>query len=157
MSVQGRARWVPWLILAVLLGGALTVAARSPGSTSRTAAEAARVRRITSEIRCPTCKGLSAAESDAATAKAIVTEVTNQVRAGRTDGEIFAFMRDHYGGDILLRPPASGIDGLVWGLPVAAFVLALAGLVIAFRRWKSLTQAEASDADRKRVARELGG
>src|SRR6202035_3912223 len=97
--------------------------------------QAARATRIESEIRCPTCRGLSAAVSDAKTAAAIRDEVVRQVQAGQSDGQILAFMRDHYGSDILLRPPASGFDGLVWALPVVAFVIAIAGLALAFHRW----------------------
>jgi cytochrome c-type biogenesis protein CcmH len=147
--------WLPWLALVVVLGVALAVAA-SPGS-SASSSQAARIARIESEIRCPTCRGLSAAESDAKTAGAIRDEVTREVQAGRSDGEILAFMRDHYGSDILLRPSASGFDGLVWALPVVAFVLAIAGLAVAFRRWRSVLSAEVTDADRARVATELGG
>jgi cytochrome c-type biogenesis protein CcmH len=155
MSNRRWLPWVPWLVLVVVLGMALVVAAS--GSSSAASSRAARTTRIESEIRCPTCRGLSAAESDAKTAAAIRDEVAREVQAGRTDGQILAFMRDHYGSDILLRPPASGFDGLVWALPVAAFVVAVAGLAVAFRRWRAQLTAAASDADRARVATELGG
>jgi cytochrome c-type biogenesis protein CcmH len=151
--VSALRRWGPWLALVVVLVVALVLAAGGGSSPSTSAA--ARVSRITSEIRCPTCKGLSAAESDAETAKAIRTEVANEVAAGRTDGEILAGMQDRYGTDILLRPSASGFEGLVWVLPVIAFVLALAGLVVAFRRWHASTAEDVTDADRARVARAL--
>jgi cytochrome c-type biogenesis protein CcmH len=145
------------LALVVVLVIALVVAAGGGGGHADPAAvRAARVTRITSEIRCPTCKGLSAAESDAETAKAIRTEVAAEVAAGRTDGEILAGMKDRYGTDILLRPSASGFEGLVWVLPVVAFVLAVAGLAVAFRRWRTSTNAEVTDDDRARVARALG-
>jgi cytochrome c-type biogenesis protein CcmH len=132
-------RWLPWLALLFVLGGALAIAAGSASSGRATpaAADAARVARITAEIRCPTCRGLSAAESDAETAVAIKAEVANQVHQGRSDGDILAYMRDRYGTDILLRPPASGFAGLVWALPVIGFVVAAAGLAFAFRRWRT--------------------
>jgi len=150
-------RWGGWVALVVVLVVDFVVAAGGgSGRHDAAAAQAARVTHITSEIRCPTCKGLSAAESDAETAKAIRTEVAAEVAAGRTDGEILAGMKDRYGTDILLRPSASGFEGLVWVLPVVAFVLALAGLVVAFRRWRASTAAEVTDDDRARVARALG-
>jgi cytochrome c-type biogenesis protein CcmH len=128
-------RWLPWMALAVVLAVALAVGASRRGSTTT---EAARVTRITSEIRCPTCRGLSAAESDAKTAQAIRTEVAREVHEGRSDAQIEAYMADRYGQDILLRPPSSGLAGLVWVLPVVALVIAIAGLTVAFRRWRTV-------------------
>jgi cytochrome c-type biogenesis protein CcmH/NrfF len=43
--------------------------------------------------------------------------------------------------------------GLVWITPVVAFVTAVAGLVVVFRRWHLADVAEASDADRLLVER----
>ena len=143
--------------MAALLVIGLAVAAGVGSSTAPAASAQARAARIDSEIRCPTCRGLSAYESEATAAKAIRTEVASQVQQGRSDGEILAFMRDRYGSDILLRPPATGFDGLVWALPVAGFILAAAGLVWAFRRWHAVSAGEATADDRARVARELGG
>lgn len=146
-------RWAPWLALVVVLGVALTIAAEG---SSRAESQSARVARLTSEIRCPTCAGLSAAESNSETAQAIRAAVAKDVAAGQSDGQIFGSVRDLYGSDILLRPSASGLVGLVWILPVVAFVVAAAGLTLAFRRWRRLSVAEATDDDRARVARALG-
>lgn len=129
-------RWLSWIALAVVLTVALVVAAGRGGTESA----AARVTRITSQIRCPTCSGLSAAESNSETAQAIRAEVTKDVGAGQSDGQIFAAMQDRYGSDILLRPSSSGVEALVWILPVVAFVLAGAGLVVAFRRWRRMRE-----------------
>lgn len=148
--MRGR-RWAPWAALVVVVVGALIVGGRSSGPPTT----AERVERIASEVRCPTCAGQSAEVSDAEAAKAVRTFVAKQVGAGRTDGEIEAELRDAYGGDILLRPPASGIDGLVWALPVVALVVAIGGLTLAFRRWRSMTEVAVTGADRARVAEAL--
>ena len=44
--------------------------------------------------------------------------------------------RVRFGGQVLLVPKASGFDALVWALPVAALVCAIAGLAVTFRRWR---------------------
>ena len=129
-------RWLSWIALAVVLTVALVVAAGRGGPEST----AGRVTRITSQIRCPTCSGLSAAESNSETAQAIRAEVTKDVGAGQSDGQIFAAMKDRYGSDILLRPSSSGVESLVWILPVVAFVLAAAGFVVAFSRWRRMRE-----------------
>src|SRR5688572_9871199 len=93
-----------------------------------------RVNAIAAEVRCPTCESLSAAESDAAAAQAVRDEIRTRLRAGEEEPEILAFLASRYGDDILLRPEAGGIAGLVWVLPVAGALLALGGLGWAFRR-----------------------
>lgn len=141
--------------MAVVLFAALAVANHHP----HTFTDAQRSHRLAAEIRCPECRELSAADSDAAAARAVREEIARRVKAGQSDGEIRGFLVSRYGKDILLRPPATGIGGVVWGLPVAALVLALIGMVFAFRRWKRRPRAGGSDVseeDRTRVARALG-
>ena len=147
--MKGR---LPWLLMALVLAVALAIGAQGH-SGPRT--EAQRVKHIASEIRCPTCRNQSAAESDAAAAKAVRDEITRRVRAGESDGEIVAFMVSRYGSDILLKPEGSGVASLVWALPVVAVVVALAGLAVAFRRWRARPGVEVSAADRALVEREL--
>ena len=147
--MKGR---LPWLVLALVLAIALAIGAQGR-SGPRT--EAQRVKHIASEIRCPTCRNQSAAESDAAAAKAVREEIDRRVRAGESDGEIVAFMVSRYGSDILLKPQGSGVASLVWVLPVVAVVVALAGLAVAFRRWRARPGVEVSVEDRELVQREL--
>ncbi len=143
-------RWLPWAALLVVVGVALAVGAG--GSGHQTAAQ--KVSSIASEVRCPQCEGQSAQVSDAPAAKAVRLFVSEQVQAGKSRGQIERELVDRYGSDILLRPSASGLVGLVWILPVVAVVLALAGLAVAFRRWHAMADVPLTDADRQRVARE---
>ena len=147
--MKGR---LPWLVLALVLAVALAIGAQGR-SGPRTQAQ--RVKHIASEIRCPTCRNQSAAESDAAAAKAVRDEIDRRVRAGESDGEIVAFMVSRYGSDILLKPGSSGVASLVWALPVVAVVVALAGLAVAFGRWRARPGVSVSAEDRVLVEREL--
>ncbi|MHB8671076.1 MAG: cytochrome c-type biogenesis protein [Acidimicrobiales bacterium] len=160
MSERGRTiawlRLAGWAVMAVVLFGALAVANRHPHVFT----SAQRSHRLATEIRCPECRELSAADSDAPAARAVRDEIARRVQAGQSDGEIRGFLVSRYGKDILLRPPATGVGGLVWALPVAALVGALAGLTLAFRRWRrrpATRAAVVSEEDRARVARALGG
>ena len=126
-------RWLPWVLLGAMVVVALAVGASGSGGGD---SDAARASRLSKQVRCPTCRGLSAAESDAKAAQAVRTEIRNRVEAGESDEEIRAYLASRYGDDILLRPEGSGMASLVWVLPVAALVCGGAGLAFAFRRWK---------------------
>lgn len=147
-----RSPRLPVLAMLAVLGLALFVGARGGGGPST---PAARAERLAGKVRCPTCDGLSAAESDASASVAVREEIARRVAAGETDGDILRFFVDSYGEDILLTPSASGVGALVWGLPVVAVVLAGGGLVVAFRRWRVKAGGAVSDDDRALVARAL--
>lgn len=142
-------KWLPWAALAALVVAALVVAGTG-SSRSRTPAQ--RAATIAGEVRCPVCEGQSAEVSDAPAAAAVRSFILQQVKAGQSTGAIERELQDRYGTDILLRPPASGIAGLVWALPVAAIVVAAGALAVAFRRWRAeVLEGSVTEADRARV------
>ncbi len=92
---------------------------------------------ITKRIACPTCDGESVFVSRATSAQSIRAEVARQVGDGvRTDDEIVGYIADRFGGQVLLLPRTTGIDALVWILPAIVAVVLIAGLWLAFRRWR---------------------
>ena len=140
------------LALLVVVGGALFVGSRGEAGPDT---PARRTERLSAKVRCPTCDGLSAAESEAASSKAIREEIRSRVDDGDSDAEILRFLVSRYGDDVLLTPPSSGVGALVWALPVVALVLAGAALVAAFRRWRAVPAGTVTDEDRALVARAL--
>ena len=146
-------RWLPWLLMAAVLSGALVVGSR--GESGPPSAND-RVRNIAASVRCPTCQGQSVLESDAPTARAIRTDISRRVDDGQSDDEIRGYLVSKFGDRILLTPPASGIAGLVWALPVTGLIVAAGGLLLAFRRWKGGGSADVTDADRALVDRARG-
>ncbi|TMC07229.1 MAG: cytochrome c-type biogenesis protein CcmH [Chloroflexi bacterium] len=120
-----------------------------------TAAE--RVDRITSELRCVTCQGLSVKDSPAASARQMRDLVVQRVAEGRTDDEIRGEFRASYGDWVLLSPPASSWTGLIWLVPVVALA---AGLAVVVRRMRAIVPSAAAPSTRElaalreRVARE---
>jgi cytochrome c-type biogenesis protein CcmH len=139
--------------MALVLVGALVVGV-TEDRAPRT--EADRVNAIASELQCPTCQGLSAAESDAAAAQAVREEIRTRLRAGQSKGEIQRYFVSRFGPQILLKPEATGVAGLVWALPVAGGLLALAALALTFRRWRAAkADHEPTDDDRALVEQAL--
>lgn len=146
-------RWLPFLLLVLVVGIALFVGGRSGESGSPTPAR--RTARIASEVRCPTCEGLSAAESETPASVAIRKEIRRRVDAGETDDQVRAFLVGRYGRDILLTPGGTGVAGLVWALPVAGLVLGTGVLVLTFRRRRAAPQRTATAEDRVLVEQAL--
>ncbi len=151
--MNGRQR-LGWLALALVLAGALVVGVTGD-SGPPTSAE--RAEALSRQLRCPTCQGQSVRDSNAPAAEAISAEIRRRVDQGEDDEEILAYIDGQYPDSLLLTPPRSGLGSLVWVLPVAGLVVAVAGLVMVFRRWRAAPTPEVSDDDRRRVAEALGG
>ncbi len=149
---RGLPRWVGPAALVVVVGVALGVGSSRGGPA---AAPAQRASAIDALVRCPSCDGISVADSSASTAVAIRQAVTARVRAGQTDGQIDSFLVSRYGPGILLRPPVDGWTAWVWVLPPAALALALAGLGTVFWRRRQRASVPVSAEDRALVERAL--
>lgn len=119
-------RKVVWLVLGLVTVAALSFAVVTSSSAPETSTQ--RAERLAYGVRCPTCQGLSAAESDAKAATAVRAEITRRVEQGQSDEQIRRALVDRYGEAILLTPQREGIGALVWGLPVAVFVVGAAGV-----------------------------
>ncbi len=141
--------WLPWTAMAVVVAAALLVGV-SRDDGPQTAQD--RVTALARQVKCPTCSGESAADSNSTTAKAIRVEMADAIAAGRTDRQILDSYLERFGDDALLIPTSSGLVGLVWILPVVFLALAGAGLVLAFVRWRRQPTMHATDADRDLVA-----
>ena len=141
-------RRLAWGMLALVLAGALAVGSRGESGPPT---EDQRVQRIASVVRCPTCRGLSAAQSDAPSAEAIRDEVRRRVQDGETDAQIKSYLVSRYGEDILLQPKSR----VVWALPVIGGAAAVGGLVFVLRRRRVKPGPAVSDADEALVARAM--
>lgn len=150
----GRRRTAGWIAMAALVVAALVVGVVDDDGP-RTDGE--RARDLAASIACPTCDGQSVADSDSSAARNVRTFIEERIAEGQSDDAIRDQLAARYGEQILLTPGRSGVTGLVWALPVAALVVALAGMALAFRRWRGRGVVHASDADRALVERARKG
>jgi cytochrome c-type biogenesis protein CcmH len=130
-DVRDARLWVSWALLAVVLAGALAVAASDDGAPM-TASE--RSYSLARQIRCPQCDGQSVAESDVVVSREIRRDIAARVTQGQSDAEILDAYVQSYGRDVLLEPPTSGVSVVVWWLPALVAVAAVGGLVRVLRR-----------------------
>jgi cytochrome c-type biogenesis protein CcmH len=145
VSTSRGFRRASWLVIFVLAVVALAVATFDEGA-ARTTEE--QVERIASTLKCPTCDGQSVADSDSAASRAIRLQIAELVEEGRSAAEVRAAVSAAYGDDVQLVPPASGVGGLVWIVPVVVLIAALAGVAAAFARWRRQPRTVPSDDDR---------
>jgi cytochrome c-type biogenesis protein CcmH len=138
-------RWPGWAVLGIVVVGLLVIGAvRDAGP--RTSED--RVDEISKQLACPICAGESIFESRNDTSAKIRNLIRSEVASGlRSDDEIIASIEEAYP-DTRFVPKATGIDSLVWILPVVAFVCAVAGLAVAFRRWRRASDSTPTDEDR---------
>ena len=146
------ARRIGWLAMLAVLAVALVIGvtqSREP-STPR-----ARAQNLSEQLMCPTCKGQSVADSGSSASNGIRQYIDTRIAEGASDDQIRDELAREYGDDIVLTPGRSGLAGLVWTLPVAVLIAAVAGVALAFRRWRHRVVVQASDADRALVERSL--
>ena len=143
------------IVILVALVAVLAAVGWSARPQAETQAE--RVDRITSELRCVVCQGLSVRDSPAESARQMRDIVIQRVAAGRTDEQIRDEFRANYGDWVVLAPPLVSWSGLVWLVPLVALA---AGLLLGWRwlRAKPAALHDAAPSDlaalRARVARE---
>ncbi len=145
-------RWPAWVALVLVVAAFLAVGATRADGPSTPEERSEELER---RVACPTCSGESVYESRATASENIRTAIRQRVDEGQlTDDEIIGDIERSYGGRVLLVPKASGLDALVWVLPVAALVCAVAGLAVTFRRWRRESQDDhdPTDDDRELVA-----
>lgn len=113
-----------------------------------------RVRSLSGQFACPQCDGQSVRDSDVGVSVQIRAEIAERVEQGYSDDQILSFLTQAYGRESLLTPSASGAASLVWAIPVFGAIVALAGVAVAFRRWRP-GQVQVTDAERQLVERAL--
>jgi cytochrome c-type biogenesis protein CcmH len=127
-------------IFFVGLAAIAALGAQSPATSagSMPAADSvldARTAAVASTLRCPVCQGESIQDSPAELAQQMRAIVKEKLRNGETPQQIQGYFVARYGEWILLEPAVTGLNVLLYALPV---VLVLGGLTLVFvlvRRW----------------------
>lgn len=111
-----------------------------------------RLANLSKELRCLQCQNQTLADSPAGLASDLRREIRLQMKAGKSDQEIIAFLTQRYGDFILYRPRITFTTYLLWFGP---FVLLLGGLYLLFRYIKQrrdlIPETPLSAADRRRA------
>ena len=111
-----------------------------------------RLQVLSQELRCLVCQNETLADSRAGLAEDLRREIREQIKAGKSDKEIIAFLTARYGDFVLYRPRVTPTTYLLWFGP---FVLLAVGLVVLYRQLKQrriqIKQQPLTDQDRRRL------
>jgi cytochrome c-type biogenesis protein CcmH len=115
--------------IACMAGAAADPAERLPDP-----AQEARARTMFREVRCLVCQNESIDDSEASLAGDLRQVVRDQVKQGRSDQQIRAFLVERYGEFVLLKPPFSAGNALLWATPGIVLILGGVLMVLLLRR-----------------------
>ena len=114
-----------------------------------------RMRALTEQLRCLVCQNETLADSRADLAEGLRQEIREQMKAGKSDREIIAFLTQRYGDFVLYKPPVKSTTYLLWFGP---FVLLFAGTGVLYRYLKKrreLIDEKPLTADERKRAEEI--
>ena len=149
-----RVRLLPLLLICLLAPVAMAQVQEEEVPSDDPVIEA-RVANLSKELRCLQCQNQTLADSPAGLASDLRREIRAQMKAGKSDQEVIAFLTQRYGDFILYRPRVTFATYLLWFGP---FVLLLAGLYVLFRyikQRKDLITEKPLSADEHRRAEQL--
>jgi cytochrome c-type biogenesis protein CcmH len=146
-------------LLAAAALTAVVLAALQGGAGRAAPVDEKIVQDIAAQLRCVVCQSLSVADSPSETSNQMRQIIRERLAAGENPEQVRAYFVEKYGEWILLSPPKSGFNLLVWVVPFVALGLGLVVVVLVLRRWSRTPTAAASPAldpvMRERIRREM--
>jgi len=114
----------------------------------------ARARNISRELRCLVCQNQDIDDSEAPLAHDLRVLVRDRLKKGETNEQVIDYIAARYGEFVLLKPRFELRTLALWGLPPAALLAGVIGLVVALRRRKKahLEASPLSAAEQQRLA-----
>ena len=125
MSATLRAVAIGGLVALLAIVALLMLTAPAP-------TDGQRAERLSAELRCPDCQGLSVQDSETTAAREIRRQVEGLVAGGASDAEVRDHFVDRYGEWILLAPTAPAL----WLIPLVALLAGVTALIVWLRRRK---------------------
>jgi cytochrome c-type biogenesis protein CcmH len=141
------------------LAGVLATLLLLAGAAGAVPVDETTVHDVAAQLRCVVCQSLSVADSPSETASQMRGIIRERLAAGESPAEVRAYFVEKYGEWILLAPPKSGFNLLVWVVPFAGLGLGLVLVAVILRRWSRKippgAPAGVDPALRERIRREM--
>jgi cytochrome c-type biogenesis protein CcmH len=112
----------------------------------------ARLKNLGEELRCLVCQNQTIADSNAPLALNLRNQIRQQVKQGKSDDDIRAYMTERYGDFVLYKPPFKATTAILW---IGPFVLVAVGVVVWLFAGRRRAPAVETKQPRKDIARLL--
>jgi cytochrome c-type biogenesis protein CcmH len=120
-------------------------------------AQEQRIKELSEKLRCLVCQNQTLADSNADLAVDLRQQLQEQVRAGRSDGQIVEYMVQRYGDFVLYDPPFKASTAALWIGPFVLLLVAVVLLAIALRRRRAAPEDAPLSPDERRVVDQVLG
>lgn len=127
-------------LVMLLTFSSFTVAADNPSN----AVTEARLKKLSTELRCLVCQNSTLADSDAPLAQDLRNEIRILIDEGKTDQEVIDFLVARYGDFVTFRPPVNASTALLWFGPFLMLIIGAITLIIVLKK-----HARAADVEEK--------
>lgn len=98
---------------------------------------------LEAEVMCPTCDA-PLNRSHAPAADRIRAFIVNRIALGDTKSEIKGQLVVEFGERVLTSPSRSGVNAIVWALPLVGLIGAGLGVYVILRRWSRARKVRAA-------------
>lgn len=135
----------------IVVGGLVSIRSQTANDTLLEQ----RLQNLTKQLRCLQCRNETVADSPAQIADDLRKEIREQMKSGKSDDEIIAFLHERYGDFILYNPPVKATTYLLWFGP---FLLLVGGTLLLFRFLKQrrvMIETKPLTAEERRRAEKL--
>ena len=102
----------------------------------------ARLKNLSTELRCLVCQNSTLADSDAPLAQDLRNEIRKLIETGKSDEEVVAYLVARYGDFVTFRPPVNASTALLWFGPFIMLIIGLITLIVVLKKRAKLLAAE---------------
>lgn len=102
----------------------------------------ARLKKLSTELRCLVCQNSTLADSDAPLAQDLRNEIRKLIEAGKTDEEVVAYLVARYGDFVTFRPPVNASTAILWFGPFLMLIIGLITLIVVLKKRAKLLASE---------------
>lgn len=139
-------------IAALLLAFSGAVMAQADEIANPDPAVEARLKDLGEELRCLVCQNQTIADSNAPLALDLRNQIRTQVKQGKSDDEIRAYMTQRYGDFVLYKPPFKATTAVLWIGPFALVAIGVVVFLFVVRRRKPAAETPVPAQRREEIA-----
>lgn len=142
-------KWLVFLVWLSVISASLNGWTADP--TAQDAEIESRLKTLSQELRCLVCQNTTLADSNAPLAEDLRNEIRVQMRQGKTDEQVTAYLVERYGDFVRYKPPVNSNTLLLWFGPFLMLLIGAIALFVVLRK-----NASRQDADTENDNLETG-